>query len=661
MPLGVLWNTQEEQKWVFFKKVFFEPCLSQVSEEQLKTIFSIFNKNAHRFSQFIFSDLPVDPKGFLERLSQESKIPTINREDLFAHQIDTEKLSYTAMKELVIIPIKSNEEEVVLVTANPFVSEVIYEVNSVLNSSKNFTIYLCHPADILIYLEKFFQTDHAEKALFELRYLFPNDSAWQTLTKAQSNFFLAVFSAMILFLVFFHQRVFEWALFISNLMYLPINPFRIFVASKGFQEGTTLEISEKDVKQADPDSLPLYSILIPLYKESRILPKLVEHLKKLDYPISKLEIKILLEEDDTETIAAARAMGLFFESDQPYKPGQMNEYFEQSIEAIVCPKADVKTKPRACNYAFQKTLGEFCVIYDAEDRPEPDQLKKAVLGFRRSSKDVICIQSKLSYYNSRQNWLTRYFALEYLYWFDYYLPGLDRVGAPIPLGGTSNHFRSSWLRMIGAWDPYNVTEDADLGMRIYKRNKKIALINSYTYEEAVSKFQNWFRQRSRWQKGYIQTYLVHMRRPIYLFKKLGLKKFLYFQAVIGGNVFVVLVNPILWLGLLISLFTPFDYFFMNTPAIAILCFFNLIIGNLTYIGLHVMAVFKSKKLDLLPWALTIPIYWIFISLGAWKGLLQLITKPHYWEKTEHGFAKEDIEKLAVANIEPAATSQRLTA
>ena len=194
---------------------------------------------------------------------------------------------------------------------------------------------------------------------------------------------------------------------------------------------------------------------------------MLHNLSQLDYPKSKLDILILLEEDDAETIAAAKAA-------QP--PG--------NVRFVIVPDQIPKTKPKALNVGLYFARGDYLVIYDAEDQPDPDQLKKAVIAFRDGPKNLACVQSALNYYNAHENALTRMFTLEYSYWFDYLLPGLHRLGLPIPLGGTSNHFRTEVLRSLGAWDPFNVTEDADLGVRASVRGYSVGIINSTTYEEA---------------------------------------------------------------------------------------------------------------------------------------------------------------------------------
>jgi cellulose synthase/poly-beta-1,6-N-acetylglucosamine synthase-like glycosyltransferase len=370
---------------------------------------------------------------------------------------------------------------------------------------------------------------------------------------------------------------------------------------------------------ADRD-LPLYTVLVPVYHEANVVGGLIEHLRRLDYPQEKLEILLLMEEDDTETIAAARAAGP-----------------PDTVRFILIPDGEPKTKPRACNVGLFFARGEYVVIYDAEDRPDPDQLKKAVLAFQKADPRVTCVQAKLNYFNQDQNLLTRWFASEYSLWFDLLLPGLDAEKAPIPLGGTSNHFITERLVMLAGWDPFNVTEDADLGIRLHKAGYQTAIIDSTTLEEANSQLPNWIRQRSRWIKGYIQTWLVHMRHPLRLARQLGPRGFLSFQLMIGGTFVVFLLNPIFWflttvfflteIGVIQQLFPSFIFYLAAT---------ELFIGNFVFLYVNLAGLMQRGYYDLIKYALLTPIYWGLMSIGAWKGLIQLFTNPFYWEKTVHG-------------------------
>jgi len=366
----------------------------------------------------------------------------------------------------------------------------------------------------------------------------------------------------------------------------------------------------------EEENLPVYTILVPLYQESLVFKQLVVSLSDLDYPPDKLDIILLLEADDIETIG---------EIDKQPLPS--------CFRVLIVPSGYPRTKPRACNFGLLHARGEYVVIYDVEDRPERDQLRKVLNAFRQSNHSVFCVQCRLNYYNVRQNVLTRLFTLEYSFWFDLLLIGLSMLGAPVPLGGTSNHFPTVALRSLGGWDAYNVTEDCDLGMRLAISGYQTVVIDSTTWEEANSKLQNWIRQRSRWVKGYIQTYLVHTRNPAKLFQRLGLRDFLSFQFVIGGTPLVLLCAPFLWvmttIGSLHLIASTNDYF-------GVISIIPLLLYTVIFLFFGICGAMVRHNYDLLSYTLLLPAYYALQSYAAWKGLYQLFTKPHYWEKTEHG-------------------------
>ncbi len=399
--------------------------------------------------------------------------------------------------------------------------------------------------------------------------------------------------------------------------------------------------------QRIPDhELPVYTVLVPVYHEANIVGGLIGHLRRLDYPPEKLEILLLMEEDDTETIAAAR------EADPP-----------DTVRFILIPDGQPKTKPRACNVGLFFARGEYVVIYDAEDRPEAGQLRDAVAAFRAGADDLVCVQARLNYFNARQNVLTRMFTLEYSYWFDYMLPGLDRLSLPIPLGGTSNHFRADRLRSLGGWDAFNVTEDADLGLRAAAKGYTVGIIASTTYEEACSQIAPFVRQRTRWIKGYMQTAIVHSRRPVKFTREAGLRGLAGFLLLIAGTPATFLATPILWLLRRVDLrrrlgrgrVTLFPHPFDTLAEL------SLVVGNLSMIGLNALAVLRRRMFHLLPFALLAPLYWVLHSIAAWRALEQLIRRPFMWEKTPHGLQGSQPAPAAVDAIETEAPPLRAAA
>lgn len=396
---------------------------------------------------------------------------------------------------------------------------------------------------------------------------------------------------------------------------------KALISTVGTAYETVEQVTDEEVAALVDADLPRYSILVPVYKEAGIVGLLMRNLAALDYPREKVEILLLLEEDDEETLAAALAAA----------PPDI-------VRIIVVPHSLPKTKPRACNVGLTFARGEFVVIYDAEDRPDPDQLKKAVVAFGKGGEDLACVQAALNYFNATENVLTRMFTLEYSSWFDYTLAGLDKLRLPIPLGGTSNHFRAGALRELGGWDPYNVTEDADLGIRASARGYRVAVVNSTTYEEANMAVGNWIRQRSRWVKGYMQTVLVHSRRPVALFRSVGARQTAGFALLIGGTPLMFLATPWLYALFVVDLVRPGLLVSALPQWLVTVSLGNLLLGNGVIIYLSLLAGFKRRNYRLVPFALLSPLYWLLHSVAAYKAAWQLVTKPFYWEKTTHGLS-----------------------
>lgn len=429
---------------------------------------------------------------------------------------------------------------------------------------------------------------------------------------------------------------------VLSFIYFADTLFNLYVVLKSLHIPQEITIGRKRIAQLDEKNLPVYTILCPLYKEAHIIPQFVKNIKRISWPKDKLDVMLLLEEDDVESIESVKQMTL-----PPY------------IRAIIVPHSQPKTKPKACNYGLSYAKGEYLVIFDAEDKPEKDQLKKAYLAFMTAGKDVVCLQAKLNYYNPNQNLLTRFFTAEYSLWFDITLTGLQSINTSIPLGGTSNHFRTQDIKALHGWDPFNVTEDADLGMRLFKDGYKTAIINSTTFEEANSKWGNWVRQRSRWIKGYMQTYLVHTRGSFKFAREKG-RHFPIFHLIIGGKIAFILINPILWIAT-ISYFTLYAYVGptierLYPGIIFYMAVFSLVFGNFLFMYYYMIGVMKRKQYSLVKYTFLVPFYWLMISVAGFMALYQLIFKPFYWEKTVHGLhlLKKPVGKKAkIPRVRPA--------
>jgi len=391
------------------------------------------------------------------------------------------------------------------------------------------------------------------------------------------------------------------------------------------------------------DQMPVYSILVPVFHEAAVVASIMRSFLRLDYPREKLDVLILLEEDDVETIQAARA------ADPP-----------RWMRLIIVPAGEPRTKPRACNVGLLLCRGEYVVIYDAEDRPEPDQLRKALVSFRHDSGrqgQLACVQASLNFYNPDYNLLTRMFAIEYAQWFDFMLVGLAGTRMPLPLGGTSNHFKRSALAEVGGWDPYNVTEDADLGIRLTASGYRVDVINSTTWEEATPQVMAWIRQRTRWIKGYLVTAAVNLRHPASWARHNGGRAVVTMAGLIVGTPANFLLYPVTlaftlcaWLlGPLVQIRLP--------HGLLVLGMINLVLMNLLMIITSGIAGWRRYNWRIGIFAIFLPVYWLLHAAAAWRAVFQLIFDPHRWEKTPHGLG-EDYQDSMVDNHGLAHTARR---
>ena len=465
-------------------------------------------------------------------------------------------------------------------------------------------------------------------------------SAFQTIVTWQKTAILAFLLAGGLGLFFSPLRTAIVVTAILSTIYFLDAIFNLFLVMRSLRAPPELRFAEKELRHLDEGVLPVYTILCPLYREAAVLPDFLDALDKLDWPKTKLDAILLLEEDDVETQRAVLLREL-----------------PSYVRSVVVPASQPRTKPKACNYGLSLARGEYLVIFDAEDRPDPLQLRKAYLGFQKAGSDVRCLQAKLNYYNPHQNLLTRLFTAEYSLWFDVILTGIQSINAIIPLGGTSNHFRTADLQELRGWDPFNVTEDCDLGVRLFKLGYKTAIIDSVTLEEANSGVTNWLRQRSRWIKGYIQTYLVHMRHPLQFIRDAGAHAGL-FQLIVGGKIAFVLINPLLWamtisyfllkatVGPTIEAIYPSAIFYMAVSS--------LVFGNFLFLYYYMIGCAKRGHWELVKYVFFVPVYWLLTSVAAFIALYQIIRKPHYWEKTKHGLHLRAVPAVARPALDAAA-------
>jgi len=576
----------------------------------------------------------IDPRIYYETYAQNFDLAFV---DLIREPPDLALLRVSdaeAYANRLTMPWRHSDGRLLIATAEPGPETVLFARGK---WGADIDFVVVSKFDIVAAIQTAFANALSHRAVFELAEFDPQMSARTVFTTPQMIVAYLLLSAILIGLALAPLDTLIVLNIAISIYYLGNFVFKgILISIGGGRSADVDEIIAIEARALRAEDLPVFTVLVPMFREAAMLPRLADALRSLDYPLGKLDIKIVLEAGDFETITAARTLGL-----------------EGVFEIIIVPASAPQTKPKACNFALRFARGEYLVVYDAEDRPEPDQLRKVVATFRRSPPNTACLQCRVNYYNVSENWLTRMFALDYALWFDQVLPGLDRMGMPIPLGGTSNHFRIDILRELRAWDPFNVTEDADLGIRIGQKGYRVGLVDSTTFEEASCLTRQWIRQRSRWIKGYMQTLLVHTRRPLHFLRTAGPLGFLGFVFFIGGTVLAGLLNPVFWLFYAIWLAAAAASFDPIFPEpLLFLCLFNLLAGNGAFTYLIMLAPIRRGWLELIPFSFTLFGYWALISVAAYRGLWQLIRDPHFWEKTQHGVSRQVAAQLSPAGSAP---------
>jgi glycosyltransferase XagB len=368
--------------------------------------------------------------------------------------------------------------------------------------------------------------------------------------------------------------------------------------------------------------LPVVSVLVALYREADIAARLVQRLGRLDYPRDRLDLLLAVEETDAAT---RRAL------DRPDLPPWMR--------VIVVPDGVLRTKPRALNYALDFCRGSIVGVYDAEDAPEGDQIARVVARFADRDDRVACLQGVLDFYNPGTNWLSRCFTVEYASWFRVMLPGLQKLGLPLPLGGTTLFFRRAALEKMGAWDAHNVTEDADLGMRLARHGYRTEMIGSVTGEEAnCASLLSWVRQRSRWIKGYMMTWAVHMRDPVLLWRQLGPRRFLGFQILFLGSVSQAVLTPLLLSFWAMTFHLPHPMTGLVRPELAFAMILLFVLAEGVTLATGLLGLRRAHQPIHPLWVPALHFYHPFAALAAYKALWEMVRRPFFWDKTTHGRA-----------------------
>lgn len=399
-------------------------------------------------------------------------------------------------------------------------------------------------------------------------------------------------------------------------------------------------------------ALPSYSVLVPLYREAAIVPSLAASLARIDYPRHKMAILIIVEADDLNTIAAVRKIGRGL-----------------AFRLLIVPPSLPRTKPKALCWALPFAEGELITIFDAEDRPAPDQLRLAAAAFASGDERLVCVQAALEvdHLPTSRSWISRQFALEYRVLFRSLLPWLAAKGLFLPLGGTSNHFRRSALLAVGAWDPFNVTEDADLAVRLTRLGGTIGVIASTTSEEAPLTWRQWHYQRTRWMKGWLQTSLVHFSDPLKLLRDLGLVRAGLVLILLPGQIAAAIAYPFGFLYMALEFCGVVPMFADRPFSGDIILALHLVAFAAGWLGAF-MAIIRTARRQPGRMAVTasdlalVPVYWFLLFIAALAAPIELIRRPFRWNKTSHGLAvrRGDVGLPAVRAVGGKSVVRRLS-
>ncbi len=448
----------------------------------------------------------------------------------------------------------------------------------------------------------------------------PSVSVRRLFTVGQRRVFIGLLVAIVVGLLISAVDTVTVLVAIVTVAYAVCVAYRVYLFVRSTGTDVAEAVSDDEARAVPDEELPTYTVMIPAYREPEVINHLVASIARLEYPVNRLQVLLLVEADDDETIDAV--------CDEDPGP---------QFNLVLVPPAEPRTKPKALNFGLSLAQGELVAVFDAEDEPDPLQLRRAAVALRRLGPDIGCVQAKLSYNNPDQNLITRWFTVEYAMWFSFFLPGLASMRAPIPLGGTSNHFRRDVLRSLGGWDPFNVTEDADLGIRMFREGYTVRVLDSVTLEEANSDFVNWVKQRSRWYKGYLQTFFVNFRNPAELRREMGWKGLLHFTIFVGGTPILAMLNPVFWVMTALWFIAHPVFILRIFPApVYYLGLASWVFGNFILVYLTLLSCRATRRGEFLWAVLSVPLYWLMMAMAAAKALWQLVGTPTFWEKTVHG-------------------------
>jgi cellulose synthase/poly-beta-1,6-N-acetylglucosamine synthase-like glycosyltransferase len=407
--------------------------------------------------------------------------------------------------------------------------------------------------------------------------------------------------------------------FALSCLFLPTILLRLFSASASLAQGR-----QAPWRAVADHRLPTYSIVVALHREARVAAHLATALDAIDYPRGKLDIKLVLEADDVATRHALESLRL-----------------ASAYEIVIAPPGLPRTKPRALNVALPLLRGQLVAVFDAEDVPAPGQLREAAERFLHAPRQLACLQASLAIDNIEDSWLTKLFAIEYAILFDVLHHGTAELRLPLALGGSSNHFRTDVLREVGGWDAWNVTEDADLGMRLARFGYRTSTITSTTHEEAPARLTAWLTQRRRWSKGWMQTFITLSRNPRRLVREMGVRQ----VAVLVMMMTALVIVPPLWpvfAGLIVCDLAHHGLPSPTTPFAVIeatLWVSVAVSGAGSLIWLALLGMRRRDLLGLWPYLPLLIPYHLLMSVAAWAALYDLVLRPFHWHKTEHGLAR----------------------
>ncbi len=572
----------------------------------------------------------ADPDDILVAQSTHLGVRLFRRNDTPSDHECTRLLSLDFCLNHSILPWQRDGETLVIATARPDRFDAL--VPHLPKELGDVKMALCSEADIHAEIA----SQHSFSMIKQAETIAPSDVSCRDIgrgTKSGRIFAAATALTAIAVLAFIPNLFFALGGLLAVLSMLALQSLRIaaWIATWNTRAETHRIPAAYD--------LPDITIMVALFREEHIAETLVHRLTQIDYPKSRLEVLLVLEENDEQTQTLL---------DQTPLP--------QWIKPIRVPQYTIQTKPRALNYALRFARGEIIGIYDAEDAPARNQLLKVAAQFAASPAKVACLQGMLDFYNPKSNWLARCFTIEYASWFRVVLPGLARLGLAVPLGGTTVFMRRSALQAVGCWDAHNVTEDAELGIRLARKGYRTEILHSVTREEANNKTWPWIKQRSRWMKGYALTWWCHSRRPAKLIRDLGPRKFWGFQLLFLGTLMQFFLAPFLWSFWIVLLGLPHPVTAIMPGQLMIWMMGLMLCSEAASLIVFYAGLSRSTHRRLLPYVPTLFAYFPLGCIALYKALIEILHKPFYWDKTIHGISEPDKHIADIQSDEAQPTS-----